>query len=118
MHEHPDLTSIELTTISISLLVAGHETTANFSGMAIVHLLRQPEQLAKFTACPENAAQFVEEILRYQCIGQNLARVELEIMLTRLFARFPELRLAVLVEELPFRTEMIVPGFHALPVTW
>ncbi|HEV3358608.1 MAG TPA: cytochrome P450 [Pseudonocardiaceae bacterium] len=54
----------------------------------------------------------------HQCVGQNLARVELEIMLISLFTRFPELRLAVPAEELPFRTEMIVPGFHALPVTW
>ncbi|MGF6885342.1 cytochrome P450 [Nocardia sp. GAS34] len=50
------------------------------------------------------------------CLGQNLAKLELEVMLGTLFARFPGLRLAVPAGELPWRTESIVRGYRALPV--
>ena len=35
-----------------------------------------------------------------------------------LLRRFPDLRPAVPVEEIPFRDEMVVYGVHALPVRW
>ncbi|MEU5060104.1 MULTISPECIES: cytochrome P450 [unclassified Streptomyces] len=54
----------------------------------------------------------------HQCLGQSLARAELEISLNTLLARFPELRLAVDFSEVPFRSDMLVYGCHALPVTW
>ncbi|MFI9203500.1 cytochrome P450 [Streptomyces sp. NPDC053048] len=54
----------------------------------------------------------------HQCIGQNLAKLELEIVFTTLFARIPGLKLAVPVEELPFKDSMGVYGLHRLPVTW
>ncbi|MGW0704430.1 cytochrome P450 [Streptomyces sp. NPDC002643] len=54
----------------------------------------------------------------HQCLGQNLARVELQTALPRLFQRLPELRLAVPEEELRFRDTHIVYGLHELPVTW
>ncbi|MEV6099263.1 cytochrome P450 [Nocardia sp. NPDC051981] len=54
----------------------------------------------------------------HQCIGQQLARLELRIALTALFERFPELRLAVPLEAVPMRDEMVVYGVHELPVTW
>ncbi|MER6570626.1 cytochrome P450 [Streptomyces sp. NPDC001093] len=54
----------------------------------------------------------------HQCLGQSLARVELEISLNTLLARFPELRLAVEFADVPFRSDMLVYGCHALPVTW
>ena len=54
----------------------------------------------------------------HQCLGQNLARAELQIMLTGLFARFPTLRLAKDVRELPYREDMLVYGVYELPVTW
>src|ERR1700755_1125585 len=38
----------------------------------------------------------------HQCIGQNLARVELQVALITLFRRLPELQLAVPEEELSF----------------
>ncbi|MEG8180017.1 cytochrome P450 [Nocardia terpenica] len=50
------------------------------------------------------------------CLGQNLAKLELEVMLTTLFARFPALRLAVPAHELPWRTESVVRGYRRLPV--
>ncbi|MGE7438056.1 cytochrome P450 [Kitasatospora sp. NPDC001175] len=54
----------------------------------------------------------------HQCLGQQLARVELKAALTALFDRFPTLRLAVPVEEIPMRDDMVVYGVHELPVTW
>ncbi|MEU4655159.1 cytochrome P450 [Streptomyces sp. NPDC023723] len=54
----------------------------------------------------------------HQCLGQSLARAELEIALNTLLARFPELRLAVDFADVPFRSDMLVYGCHALPVTW
>ena len=54
----------------------------------------------------------------HQCLGQNLARVELQIAWPRLFERIPNLRLAVAEDELPFKTNSIVYGLKSLPVTW
>jgi cytochrome P450 len=54
----------------------------------------------------------------HQCIGQMVARAELEIALPPLFRRIPELRLAVPLEDLRLRNDMGVFGIHALPVTW
>lgn len=54
----------------------------------------------------------------HQCIGQQLARMELQIVFETLFRRFPTLRLAKPVEELRFRTDMVFYGVHELPVAW
>jgi cytochrome P450 len=54
----------------------------------------------------------------HQCLGQQLARMELRVALPALFNRFPELRLAVAPEELDYRTNALVFGVNALPVTW
>lgn len=52
------------------------------------------------------------------CIGMLLARMEMRVVLTTLLRRFPGLRMAVPVEEIPFRHEMRIYGIHELPVTW
>ncbi|MEU9112894.1 cytochrome P450 [Streptomyces sp. NPDC048483] len=54
----------------------------------------------------------------HQCLGQALARVELQVVIGTLLRRFPTLRPAVPVDEIPFRTDMAIYGCHALPVTW
>jgi cytochrome P450 len=54
----------------------------------------------------------------HQCIGQNLARVELQIAFDTLFARVPTLRLAVPVSGLDFKDDATVYGLQALPVSW
>ncbi|GAA4950939.1 cytochrome P450 [Nonomuraea thailandensis] len=54
----------------------------------------------------------------HQCLGQSLARVELEIVFTTLFRRVPGLRLAVPAEELSFKDDSTVYGMNELPVTW
>lgn len=54
----------------------------------------------------------------HQCLGQNLARAELEIALPALFDRLPGLRLAVPAEEIPFKPGDTIQGLFELPVTW
>lgn len=54
----------------------------------------------------------------HQCLGQNLARVELQIVINTLFRRIPGLRLAVPLEELSFNENSSVYGMPELPVTW
>ncbi|GAA1143567.1 cytochrome P450 [Kitasatospora gansuensis] len=54
----------------------------------------------------------------HQCPGASLVRVELKIVYDTLFARIPGLRLAVPVEELPFKRATLIQGLDALPVTW
>ncbi|MGW7007824.1 cytochrome P450 [Streptomyces sp. NPDC054933] len=54
----------------------------------------------------------------HQCLGQPLARVELQIAVETLFRRLPRLQLAIPYEDIRFRTDMAVYGVHELPVTW
>ncbi|MFB7914011.1 cytochrome P450 [Streptomyces sp. NPDC056061] len=54
----------------------------------------------------------------HQCLGQNLARAEMEIALRTLCRRLPELRLAVPAEEVPFKPGDTIQGLLELPVTW
>ncbi|MFD9946399.1 cytochrome P450 [Nonomuraea sp. NPDC059023] len=54
----------------------------------------------------------------HQCIGQQLARVELRVALPALVTRFPDLRLAVAPEQVPMRTDSHIYGVRELPVTF
>ncbi|MFH8294685.1 cytochrome P450 [Streptomyces sp. NPDC018059] len=54
----------------------------------------------------------------HQCLGQQLARIELRVALPALVTRFPTLRLAAAPEDIPLRTGMNIFGVHELPVTW
>ncbi|MFH8616321.1 cytochrome P450 [Streptomyces sp. NPDC017979] len=54
----------------------------------------------------------------HQCLGQPLARVELQVVFRTLYRRIPTLRLAAPLEELNFKHDMTVYGVHELPVTW
>jgi pentalenic acid synthase len=54
----------------------------------------------------------------HQCLGQNLARAELEIALRTLFERLPGLRLAAPADEIPFKPGDTIQGMLELPVTW
>lgn len=54
----------------------------------------------------------------HQCLGQQLARVEMRVALPALFTRFPDLRLAVPPADVPLRAGMSIHGVHRLPVTW
>jgi cytochrome P450 len=178
------LTVRELASVGITLLIAGHETTANMIALSTLALLRNPDQLDALRNDPSLARTAVEELLRYlsviqfglfryvmedipigdetikageyliaalssgnrdesvfpnpdqldlsrkasahlafgfgphQCLGQQLARVELQEVYTRLYRRIPTLRLAVPFEQIRFKDNAIVYGVTALPVTW
>lgn len=178
----------DLVSMSIMLLVAGHDSTAAMISLGALTLLEHPDQLAALRANPSAMPTAVEELLRYlsvadiaglrvatddididididgrtiragdgviiansipnrddeafdepdtfdvhrsarhhlafgygahSCLGQNLARVELEAALTALFARIPTVRIAVPVDELILRPATTIQGVNELPVTW
>ncbi|MEU6744413.1 cytochrome P450 [Streptosporangium sandarakinum] len=179
-----DLTDEELRGMSLILLAAGLDTTANMLALGTFALLRNPGQLAALRADPALTDRAVEELLRYlsvakmfmrtaledvelggrtieagttvvlsnhtanrdperftdphvldlrreegghvafghgvhQCLGQQLARVEMRVAFPALVGRFPTLRLAVPAEEVALRPEIAdIFGVKSLPVTW
>ncbi|HEX6518582.1 MAG TPA: cytochrome P450 [Streptosporangiaceae bacterium] len=54
----------------------------------------------------------------HQCLGQNLARVELQVVYSTLSKRIPTLRLATDMDKVQFRNNATVYGVYELPVTW
>jgi cytochrome P450 len=54
----------------------------------------------------------------HQCLGQPLARVELQVVYGTLYRRIPSLRLAADLEQVPFKHDGSVYGAYELPVTW
>lgn len=54
----------------------------------------------------------------HQCLGLQLARMELRIVYAALFRRFPGLRLAARPSELPFRQNSAFFSVESLPVEW
>ncbi|MFF2775419.1 cytochrome P450 [Streptomyces sp. NPDC058052] len=179
-----DLSDEELKGISLILLAAGFDTTANMLALGTFALLRHPEQLAALRADASLTDGAVEELLRYlsvaktfmrtaledvevggrtieagttvvlsyntanrdperftdpdvldirrpfdghlafshgihQCLGQQLARIEMRVAFRALIDRFPTLRLAVPAEDVPLRPETAdIYGVKSLPVTW
>ena len=181
-----ELTLSEATLLSMVLLIAGHETSANMITLGTALLLENPDQVAllRETDDPKVVANAVEEILRYltiphlgqrriaredieiegetiragegivvplpagnwdpeafpepekldltrearhhhtfgwgvhQCIGQQLARIELQVVYGTLYRRIPTLRIAVDRDELEFKGDYLAYGIHELPVTW
>jgi cytochrome P450 len=54
----------------------------------------------------------------HQCLGQQLARIEMRAGFAGLLRRFPTLKLAIPAGEVKLRTDMNIYGVHELPVTW
>ncbi|WP_433369053.1 cytochrome P450 [Streptosporangium sp. CA-115845] len=54
----------------------------------------------------------------HQCLGQQLARVEMRTAFPMLFDRFPDLRLAIPAQEVRMRDTMSIYGVRELPVRW
>jgi cytochrome P450 len=54
----------------------------------------------------------------HQCLGQQLARIEMRAGFEGLLRRFPSLHLAVAAREVKLKTDMNIYGVHALPVSW
>jgi cytochrome P450 len=179
------LTRTNVANMSVNLLSAGHNTTANTITLATALLLEHPDQLADFRAGDQKfVANAVEELLRFidvphlgrrrvaledvvvggqlikagegviaaqmiadrdesafpspdsldlrrearhhmgfgfgthQCLGQPLARLEMQVALSTLFRRIPTLKLAVPREELRFNYDGLIYGLRELPLSW
>ncbi|MFE7317842.1 cytochrome P450 [Streptomyces sp. NPDC057555] len=54
----------------------------------------------------------------HQCLGQQLARIEMRAGFDGLLRRFPTLKLAIPAGEVKLKTDMNIYGVHELPVTW
>ncbi|HXR70970.1 cytochrome P450 [Actinocrinis sp.] len=54
----------------------------------------------------------------HRCLGTQLAKAELEIATSALLRRFPQLRLAVPAEQVPWRVGALQRGPSKLPVLW
>jgi cytochrome P450 len=79
--DHDDrLSEEELTTLGCTLLIGGHETTANQLNLSLLVLLDHPAELGKLRADPELIPGAVEELMRYVRLGDGLppARVTTE----------------------------------------
>jgi cytochrome P450 len=62
----------------ILLFAAGHETTSNMIGNALIGLHRHPDQLDKLRARPELLPRAVSECMRYDSSVQVVQRIALE----------------------------------------
>lgn len=54
----------------------------------------------------------------HQCLGQPLARMELQVVCGTLYKRIPTLRLAGDLRDVRFKTDAFIYGVHELPVSW
>ncbi|MFE7444887.1 cytochrome P450 [Streptomyces chartreusis] len=54
----------------------------------------------------------------HQCLGQPLARMELQVVHGTLYKRIPTLRLAGDLRDVRFKTDAFIYGVHELPVSW
>ncbi|MEU3406540.1 cytochrome P450 [Streptomyces sp. NPDC006670] len=59
------LSEEELVSLAVLLLVAGHETTANALGNALLALLRNPAALARLRQDPDGIPAALDELLRF-----------------------------------------------------
>lgn len=98
---------IEAGSVVVAALPAGNRDATHFSG--------DPETLDVHRPYSPHLA-FGHGV--HQCIGQQLARVEMKAALSALIERFPTLRLAVPADQVPMRDDMLIYGVHKLPVTW
>lgn len=77
------LSDVELVTMVLTLVFAGHETTAHLIGNATVALLTHPDQLAMLRANPELWPDAVHELMRWcgpvQLTALRYASEELEL---------------------------------------
>lgn len=68
----------ELVSLVLLLLIAGHETTANLLGNAMVALANNPQQAKELCADPEFDENAVEELLRFDSPVQLTMRIATE----------------------------------------
>ncbi|WP_236791531.1 cytochrome P450 [Amycolatopsis sp. GM8] len=93
------------TTVVCSMAAANRDETA-FARAAEMDLTRSPNPHLAFGAGA------------HSCLGQSLARTELQTVLEVLLRKLPALRLAVPVGELRRVEGLVVGGLRELPVRW
>ena len=93
-------------TTAICSMQAANRDEAVFAGADDMDLGRSPNPHLTFGAGP------------HSCLGQALARTELQVTLEVLARRLPSLELAVPVSELRRVEEMLVGGLCEVPVRW
>src|SRR6266568_3348901 len=71
--EDDRLSEEELVAFGVTLLVAGHETTANQTGNFVYLLLNQPELWQQLVADPDLVPAAVEELTRFVPLGASAA---------------------------------------------
>jgi cytochrome P450 len=54
----------------------------------------------------------------HRCLGAQLARTELEVVIGTVLTALPAVRLTVPVEEIPYREGFLIVGVGTLPVVW
>jgi cytochrome P450 len=54
----------------------------------------------------------------HQCLGQPLARLELQVVYGTLYKRIPALRLAAAAADIPLKHDGFIYGVYELPVAW
>lgn len=69
------LSTSELIAMCVTVLFAGHETTANLLGNGLLALLDHPEQLEHLVSDPDLAEGATEELLRFDSPVQRVKRV-------------------------------------------
>jgi cytochrome P450 len=74
------LSTTELRANVTLLFAAGHETTVNLIGNGLLSLLRHPAQWQALRADPSLLPNAIEEVLRYECPVQSVARTVAEPM--------------------------------------
>ncbi|MEV6833656.1 cytochrome P450 [Streptomyces sp. NPDC051133] len=77
------MTTMEVLSTSVLLLIAGHETTVNLITNGMLTLLRHPEHLQRLREDPGLAPRIVEELLRYeppvQLVPQRTCITDIEV---------------------------------------
>jgi cytochrome P450 len=104
-------------------VVIGDQTVLEGEGvLALLHSAnRDPAEFAdpdKFDIEREAAHHLAFSFGIHQCLGQSLARLELQIVFQTLADRFPNLSLAQPVEEVDFAVHGLAYTPNSLPVTW
>jgi cytochrome P450 len=87
-------------------MAAANRDESEFARADEMDLARTPNPHLAFGAGP------------HSCLGQSLARIELQTVLTVLLDRVPSLALAVPAEDLRRVEGLVVGGLSALPVRW
>ncbi|MFF7985688.1 cytochrome P450 [Streptomyces sp. NPDC007901] len=77
------MTTMEVLSTSVLLLIAGHETTVNLITNGMLTLLRHPEVLERLRNDPALSVRIVEELLRYeppvQLVPQRTCIADIEV---------------------------------------